>query len=199
MRRAIAETFHGSAVEFCFELFDALLRVPREVAPFGDVPADHAIGIFNAAFLPGVIRVAEIYGDTEPLGQFLVMREQEVVVGSHGAEFRKPLGNLCECLMHIRDGNRENRLDVCHARPSVAHREEDALPALPRDDEVSFGIPNPAPRIDILGSLVNEGAIRKMLRAGSSSAPTLPFPHAMALDGSPIRARDVTVYGILGE
>lgn len=142
--------------------------------------------------------MAEIDADTEQTRQFLMLRKEEIVVGRHGAKFGKSLLNPEKGTMHVSYRHAKNLFDERHARPSVAHREENAVSTLPRHNEVGFNIADPAPYVDILRSLVNERAVREMLRAGPSAPPTAPFPCAMALDASSIRTFDISVHRVFG-
>lgn len=143
--------------------------------------------------------MAEIDADTEESRQFLVVGEEKIIVCGHRTEFGEAPPHPQERPVHGSDRDRTNRLDEGHARLAVADGEEDTPSTPSREDEVGFRIADPAPRIDILRSLVDEGAVRKMLRTGSSCPSALSPSHTMALDPSSVRTVDVSIHGILGQ
>ena len=68
-----------------------------KIGVFGKVFPKHAVGVFNATFLPGAVGVSKEDGHARLLGDELVVFVFDAIVGSHGAR----LYAFCE----LQDGN----------------------------------------------------------------------------------------------
>ena len=155
----VVEALHRSAVELCFQFLYESFRIAGYIAPLGDIAANDTVRILDRALLPATVLVAEVDFDTQDSLKLLVPFKQKVIVSRHRLHFGKPPFDAQKRTMHVGDRDVYDLFDEGDAAPAVSDGEEDPFPAFSGHDEVSLDIPDPHPRIDICGSLVNEGAL----------------------------------------
>lgn len=119
--------------------------------------------------------MTKVYLHTEEMLESFVVCKQEVVVGGYGAQFRKPLFDLEERLLHLFYRNGEHVLNECSTCLSFDDGEQVPLAALPRHDEISLDITNPCSCFYYVGPFVDERAIRELFGTPPFLATLLLF------------------------
>ena len=131
--------------------------------------------MLDAAFLPAVIRMAEIYFDMEKLLKSFVVLQQEIIVRRRGTHFREAFLDCEERFFKVRDADWENLLDERLPEFPIDHREQDAFPRFPRDNEIEFDVADPATNIRYMRPFFNEVPALELFLPSSLVSPP-PFP-----------------------
>lgn len=156
LRRRVVEARHEAAVELRLERGEHRVLVRGEVAPLRYISSDDPVRLFNGALLPAVVRVAEVDRHAEEPLERPVHGEQYVVVERHRAHLGEASLDAHEGGVHLIDGDLDDALEEGDAEPPVDDDQEDALPVLPRDDEVAFAIADTRPFLNAFRPLVYE-------------------------------------------
>ena len=198
LRCPVTKALHRSAVQLPLQRFDEMFRISRDIAPLGDISSDGLVGILHRAFLPTVVRMAEIYLHAKEACKLLMFREQNIIVHRECSRLRKSRLDLQEGDMHVRDGRMNDPFDEQGTAGALDDDQQNAAPRSARDDEIGFGVADPATRIDILRSLVNEGAIENPGSSGTPGGSPFPALSSMPLNTSSLDASDEAVNRVLG-
>ncbi len=117
--------------------------------------------------------MTEVDRDTEKVLQPFVVLPEDIIVGRH----RAPLGvaslDMETRSFDVRDGYREYLFYERNSNLPISKREQDAMPVLSRDDEVSLRIADPSSTIDDRWPYINEFAVCEVGYFLPSSPPVL--------------------------
>lgn len=83
----VAEAFAGSVIEAFLDRQAEANRDVCEGAPFGEVLADEAVGVFVGAAFPGVMWSSEVEGGAELFFDVFIAVELSAVVRGDGVDF----------------------------------------------------------------------------------------------------------------
>lgn len=84
-----AEALSRGIIEALSDGDDELRRIVKQVCLTRKQAADASVGIFDAAFFPGAVRIAEECFDTKGVAQFVVQGELGSIVVGEGASERR--------------------------------------------------------------------------------------------------------------
>ena len=98
-----SQPFSGAVIKPAHGLVEFFLSDGTEVAPFGEVLANQAVGIFVGTAFPGVVRMSEIHPGGEGVCDALVLSTFGAVVEREGMDTapegtQELHGRLAECL-----------------------------------------------------------------------------------------------------
>src|SRR3954447_8674637 len=188
VRRPEAEALARRTVHTAFDLFQVRGRDAREVQLAGQIAAQPPIGVFDAAFLPGAVRVAEVGGDPVSPRQMLVAEELGATVEGDGPTCRRRQAD---------EGIADGPDDVARAPVTVRDEANQAASALHQgghiglavdaleDQQVGLPMPDLLPLVNPGGPLRDRALERDFGTAGPAAEATatqVPGPEQVAIE-----------------